>query len=569
MGIGNTMDKSPHLLIVEDSKTQALRLTYQLTNQGYRVSHATTAEETLTMLGKERPDLLLLDYHLPGMDGDELCRRLRINANTRDLPILMLTGESDDLAQQKVLESGADDYLDKNEHDEILFLHIQSLLRRSQARQSVFTAELIQNIRILAIDDSATFRAFLSAELSSEGYDVHLGATGQEGLQKFRSETFDAILVDLNLPDIDGFELCRQLAIASGSPEAPVVIVLAGSESREDIVKAMAAGAEDFVSKSSDIGLLKSRLHSRLRRRFFEREKARIAHEFATREQDIFKARAEKEAAEAKAALAEALEKTNKELEATNQQLREAQSQLVQSEKMASIGQLTAGIAHEINNPMAYVINNLFSVQKWIKQVFDNTPLPPEATEKLNKATSRLNGMKEGLERVKDLVLKLRTFSRLDEGEFKTVDIHESIDAALTFLHHRMKNRIQITKNYGPQNMLSCYAGQLNQVILNILANAVDAIDAEGEITITTQIKNDLFSLSIRDTGCGMPDHIRNRIFDPFFTTKPIGEGTGLGLSISYGIIQKHQGNFEVKSEEGKGTEFCIHIPTHLEGTTP
>jgi two-component system NtrC family sensor kinase len=173
--------------------------------------------------------------------------------------------------------------------------------------------------------------------------------------------------------------------------------------------------------------------------------------------------------------------------------------------------------------------------------------------------------MSEGLDRVKELVLDLRTFSRLDEGEFKTVDIVEAIDTVLLLLKHKTNSRIHIEKQYGPGRMLYCYAGRLNQVLMNLIANAVDAIPAEGTIVITTSQNAEVFTISVRDSGSGIPESIRSKIFDPFFTTKPVGQGTGLGLAISYGIVLDHSGVIEVLSEEGVGTEFIVKIPLDLE----
>jgi len=173
--------------------------------------------------------------------------------------------------------------------------------------------------------------------------------------------------------------------------------------------------------------------------------------------------------------------------------------------------------------------------------------------------------MREGLNRVKELVLDLRTFSRLDEGEFKTVDVVDTIDSVLLLLKHRMNNRIEVEKHYGPERMLYCYAGRLNQVLMNLISNAADAIAGEGKIVIATNHTAEVFLISVRDTGRGIPEAIRSKIFDPFFTTKAVGQGIGLGLAISYGIVQDHGGSIEVQSEEGAGTEFILKIPRDLE----
>jgi two-component system NtrC family sensor kinase len=234
---------------------------------------------------------------------------------------------------------------------------------------------------------------------------------------------------------------------------------------------------------------------------------------------------------------------------------------------MASLGQLVAGIAHEINNPLAFVLNNLFIVESGLDSLrAEMEPFLSEPSlKKLRKARARLAEMREGVDRVKELVLDLRTFSRLDEGEFTTVDIVDRIDAVLLLLKHKMNGRIQVEKHYGAKRTLYCFAGRLHQVLMNLIANAVDAIAAEGRIVITTSQTPEFFLISVRDTGAGIPEAIRNKIFDPFFTTKPTGQGTGLGLAISYGIVQDHGGSIEVQSEEGVGTEFTVAIPLHLE----
>jgi len=240
---------------------------------------------------------------------------------------------------------------------------------------------------------------------------------------------------------------------------------------------------------------------------------------------------------------------------------------LVQNEKMASLGQLVAGIAHEINNPLAFVVNNLFIVESGLDSL--GPEIEPHLSEpsrvKMRKARARLGEMSEGLDRVKELVLNLRTFSRLDEGEFKTVDVVDTISTVLLLFKHKMTGRILVEKHYGPTRMLYCYGGRLSQVLTNLISNAVDAITGKGTIVITTSNTPESFLISVRDSGAGIAEAIRSKIFDPFFTTKPIGQGTGLGLAISYGIVEDHGGSIEVQSDEGIGTEFIVKIPLDLE----
>ena len=264
-------------------------------------------------------------------------------------------------------------------------------------------------------------------------------------------------------------------------------------------------------------------------------------------------------AAEARAALADQLERTNREL-------RETQAYLIQSEKMASLGQLVAGIAHEVNNPLTFVINNAYTVDQQAEKLLveSGDALPETAVQRLHKIRARMGDMRQGLDRVRDLIVNLRTFSRLDEGEFKTIDVHDSIDSVLMFLRHKTADRIEIVRDYAAKKPLDCYAGRLNQVVMNLVANAVDAIELKGTVTISTRETDEMFEISVRDTGCGIPDAVKAKIFDPFFTTKPVGQGTGLGLAISYGIVRDHDGAIEVHSTEGAGSEFVVKIPLNL-----
>lgn len=273
-------------------------------------------------------------------------------------------------------------------------------------------------------------------------------------------------------------------------------------------------------------------------------------------------------------------------LEQTYNTLVNAQDQLVQSEKMASLGQLTAGIAHEINNPINFVSSGIDSLRTNFSDIMDimagYLALNPEADnkeklrhlQKLNKelevaelmeeSEQLLRSIKNGANRTKEIVKSLRNFTRLDESSLKITDIHEGLDSTLVILNNLLKDRIKVIKDYGDLDPIICYPGQLNQVFMNILNNAVQAIKNEGTIVIRTYTENGWAIVKIKDNGTGMPEEVKKHIFDPFFTTKDVGEGTGLGLSISYGIIQKHNGKIEVESKPGQGTEFTIRIPLVL-----
>ncbi len=270
------------------------------------------------------------------------------------------------------------------------------------------------------------------------------------------------------------------------------------------------------------------------------------------------------------------------ELRATLANLKHSQSQLLQAEKMASLGQLVAGIAHEINNPVNFIgagVDSLSTNLGEIRQVLDiYHKISPsnvagklmeieelkekvEYNEAISEITRLIKSIKNGTKRTTDIVKGLRTFSRMDEDIIKTADLHEGLGTTLILLHNRYKNRIEIIRNYGIIPQIECFPSQLNQVFMNVLSNAIDAIEGKGIVTISTSIKNENIQISIKDTGRGIPENLRERIFEPFFTTKEVGQGTGLGLSISHGIIEKHKGIIDFKSEVGKGSEFIISLP--------
>lgn len=270
------------------------------------------------------------------------------------------------------------------------------------------------------------------------------------------------------------------------------------------------------------------------------------------------------------------------ELEETLNRLKQTQTQLIQAEKMASLGALTAGVAHEINNPLNFVTSNTHALKidlSELKLLLDEVHKLKEKadgeqlnrilekieeldTEFLNEEVQQLvESIERGAQRTKNIVLGLRTFSRSANDEFVLADIHEGLDSTLTILNSKLKGRIEVHKDYGKIPQIPCQFDKLNQVFMNILSNAIQAIDEEGHIYLKTSRKGKEVIISIEDTGSGIPQHLKERIFEPFFTTKGIGEGTGLGLSISYGIIEAHEGRIDLESKEGKGSRFSIILP--------
>jgi two-component system, NtrC family, sensor kinase len=407
----------------------------------------------------------------------------------------------------------------------------------------------LTDCRILIVDDQTANLQVLATVLEFAGYsNVTCLSDSRNILSTFQEVKPDLILLDLHMPHVDGLAAMDQLATVIPEEDYLPILILTGDNTSQAKEQALSHGAHDFLSKPLNRTEVQLRVKNLLQTRHLHLQ---LKTQNASLEEQV---RERTELAD--------------ELGRTNQKLRETQAHLIHSEKMAGLGQLVAGIAHEINNPMAFVLNNIFIVQETLEKLAaEGAELPPGASEKVRKMQARIGGAQAGATRVKELVTKLRTFSRLDEGTIKTINIHESIESVLLFLHHKMEDRIQVERQYGEVEMLTCLAGELNQVLMNVVANAIDAIDGPGRVTIATAQQNGHFVIRVRDTGKGIPEEIRGRIFEPFFTTKPIGQGTGLGLAISYGIMQAHQGSMEFSSAAGQGTEFTLKIPTSLGDT--
>jgi signal transduction histidine kinase len=344
---------------------------------------------------------------------------------------------------------------------------------------------------------------------------------------------------------------------------------------------AMAAGSLSQAVTESSVYELQQLTQS------FNRMAQQLQESFNTLEQanEQLEHRVEERTAELKAA--------KNEVETALRELQLAQIKLIQSEKMSSLGLLVAGVAHEINNPVNFIYGNLGYADEYTQELLKlvqayqtHYPEPTAAIAQqseamdldfiVNDLSKLIESMKEGARRIRQIVLALRTFSRLDEAEVKSINIHDGIDSTLVILGSRLKPKlnypkIEILRNYGSLPLVECYPGPLNQVFMNILSNAIDAIEIAIEdgqqitptISIDTGIIDETWvQIRIRDNGNGIPEAIKHQIFDPFFTTKPIGSGTGMGLAISYQIItDRHQGALSCSSQSGEGTEFVIEIP--------
>jgi two-component system NtrC family sensor kinase len=412
------------ILLVEDSETQALQMRRMLEAQGFRVTCAGTAELALEALNASLPALVIADFHLPGMNGDELARQIRLNSRTRSIPVLMLTEAREGDLERQGLESGADAYVPKSADHDLLLLRIRALLRRravTAAGEHGGGSAAFRRANILVIDDSATFRTYLSGLLRREGYVVRAEADAEAGLEAVAAQPldWDCVLINVLGTRYNGAAVCARLnglrgAATLAGDSAGFQIVALGTDNgaeREALAQVFEAGADDMVPGVAEPRLLTMRVRAALRRKMLQDEDRRAAEEIRERESSVQRALAEAAAAQAKAALAEALAQANGELEEANRQLRDTQTKLVQSAKMASLGELVAGIAHEINNPLAFILAHQRTVERLLDQMQSLLPGETEVQPLLQKALSRSRSMTLGLRRIEELVAGLRKFS--------------------------------------------------------------------------------------------------------------------------------------------------------------
>jgi signal transduction histidine kinase len=404
--------------------------------------------------------------------------------------------------------------------------------------------------RILIVDDEPIIRTIFSSFLA-EKYDCETAASSDEALVHLASREYALVMSDIQMPGRNGVELLREIR----SRYADVaVIMVSGIDRPQRIRDALQLGAVDYLTKPCELEVLGFSVERALERR----ELMLTARSY----------RAD-------------LERQNVELAARKAELERLQAQIVHSEKMAGLGQLAAGVAHELNNPAGFIYGNMELIGGYLGRlelvlsIYERTALSPsEAAElELTKEEigydallpdlrSMIADCVEGAERIRDIVKNLRLFSRLDDAECTRIDLHESIDSTIRLLsRYYGGGKIRLIRDYGDLPLVNCFAGQLTQVWTNLLVNAAQAINGDGEVKISTTSAGESVVIRISDNGSGIdPAHL-SKIFDPFFTTKSVGEGTGLGLSISYGIIERHGGTITAESVVGAGTTFRVSIP--------
>lgn len=552
----------PPILVVDDSLTFRETLAGHLEAHGHRVLKAESAEEGLRVAAASKPWAFIVDGVLPGMDGSAFIRRIRLDSAFRTAPCVLLTAAQEDEAELRALDSGADAFVRKDDDIEVILAKLAVVLRTPDGEPEQPVTLPMRTV--LIVDDSPTYRHALSGALSEEGHDIVHATNGAEALEVLSSKAIDCILLDLVMPVMDGKEACRRIKSNPATRDVPV-LVLTSMESREAMLEGLAVGADDYIPKSAEIEVLKARVRAQLRRREFELQTRRAREVLVNRQIEESEAHAARELAETRALLVKALEDKNAELSTAYAELQEAQTRLVHAAKMASLGELVAGVAHEINNPLSFAVSHLATAQRCLEQCEVLGMVPTDtAKPQWDKANNRLLEMSQGLERIRELVVKLRTFSRLDEGERKTVGVRECVESVLTILRHRVPAGVELSTEFCEDDQLDCYPGPLNQAIMNIVSNAIDAVGLGGSISVSTLVEGGFFVIAVDDNGPGIPEDIRDRVMDPFFTTKGVGQGTGLGLSITYTIAQKHAGDLTLSPSRRGGTRATLRIPLNM-----
>ena len=411
---------------------------------------------------------------------------------------------------------------------------------------------------ILVVDDDPCNLEILG-RLLQPFYEVSAAPSGEHALQiAAGAERPDLILLDVLMPGMDGYAVLARLRDNPVTRDIPVIFVT-GLDSVEDEERGLELGAVDYIAKPyrPPVVLARVRIQLELKRArdYLFDQKTYLEAELARRLKE-------------------------------NQQV---QIQLMQSEKMAAIGQLAAGITHEINNPVGFVTSNLASLDGYQRDVFELLDAYEDLEEICTSDAAALSNIRalkqqkeidflrtdiaqliaesrQGLLRVAKIVSDLKNFSRVESTDWEWTDLREGLESTLNIVWNEIKYHCTLNKDYGDVPKVYCNPSQINQVFLNLLVNAAQAIPEKGNITIRTGLSDGEVFIAIADTGAGIPAENLPRLFEPFFTTKPVGKGTGLGLSISYSIVQKHKGRIAVDSELGKGTTFTVWLPLTAAG---
>jgi two-component system NtrC family sensor kinase len=551
------MNDQPRILIVEDSPTQALRLQMVLEAQQWAVTSVGSGQAALANIELSPPDVVIVDFRLPGMTGDELCRRIRMNISTRAISVIMLTADEDEATEVRGLDSGADDFFKKSADTEVLVLRIRTMLDRIQRNRSVFPQREIEFRRanILAVDDSQTYLAHLTALLQGEGYSIDAVSDPNLALRRLKETAYDLALVDLVMPELDGIEVCRRIVAMRSRLDNPIaVLMLTGREAKDDLTRALEAGADDFVGKSSDQAVLKGRIRALLRRKFFQEENQRILEELKNKELEAIRARAQSEAA-----LARAANERRRHAESIAIQLRKAKAEQVRvnvelTRSNDELRQFAFIASHDLQEPL----RSITSFCNLLKEEYQGR-LDAQADNYIERIVN-------GARRMKALVTDLLTYSRVaqdDEWDFQSVDMHDVVSDALANLQAAILEAGAIVACSAMPTVLGDRV-QLVQLLQNLVNNAITYRGAETpRIQIDAKKVHGFWEISVSDNGIGVAPEYHQQIFEIFkrLHGRDKYPGTGIGLAVCKKTVQRHGGRITVESQPGQGSVFRFTIP--------
>lgn len=545
----SAMQHKSHLLIIDDDE-YIRQVTQQIfTYHGYNVSLADCGAEAVAFVGTHKPDIALIDVNLPDTWGTELIRDLK--KIHPELLCIVMTGDPSVDSALDALHHGAEAFFQKPLKMEEVLAKLQTIVEKKNLQDEINRLNELPRIILDAIHESI---------IIIDPHDYTIVSANKAFLQEtglseneIIGKTCFAITHHRNTPCNEPNDICP-LADA----------VRTGNHATSEHIHFDKHGKSFYVEVA--ISPVKDKSGKVVRAVHTMRDIT------ARKELEISLHHERK-----------LLQEANSRLKKAISELKQTQSQIVQQEKMASIGQLAAGVAHEINNPMGFITSNLSSLAKYMGKITEFVSIQdrlladltrgkdiPELQDQRKKMKidflladipALIEESLDGAKRVKIIVQNLKSFSRLDSNELSEININDCIDITLNIVNNELKYKATVTKDYADLPLIRGSAQQLNQVFMNILINAGQAIEKSGEIRIRTWHEKDAVLVSIADTGCGIAQKDLQRIFEPFFTTKEAGKGTGLGMSITYDIIKKHHGNISVESEVGKGTTFTIRLP--------
>ena len=542
------------ILIIDDTPANVGLLVDYLEDNGFRVVVAQDGVEGIKRAEFAQPDLILLDIMMPGMDGFETCRRLKAAEKTADIPVIFMTALTESGEKVNAFGVGAVDYVTKPFHIEEVLARVKThlALRAMHNQLEQQNRRLQQEIAIRLQTESALRLTQFSVDhaaypilwLTPEGGFSYANEAALQLVRYTRDELLALHMYDLEVgvtPEVWSHHWEYIKGRRSYAMETRV-------RAKGGMVLPLEATVNylDFGGKEYAIAYVRD---------ISERKRAE-----------------------------QSLNESYAKLKDTNRKLEEMYQQLLQSEKLASIGQLAAGVAHEVNNPIAFVNANLSTLQDYIAGLMQMIAMHERAEAlltdqpdmlaqlaRLRKSInldhvrddikSLLDESMDGVQRVRRIVQDLRDFSRVGEAERQKFDLHTGLDSTLNIMRSEIKRKAEVIKEYGDLPEIEGVPAQLNQVFLNLLINACQAIERDGRITIRTGHDAEWVWVEVEDNGGGIPADNMTRIFEPFFTTKPVGTGTGLGLSLSYGIVTKHGGKIEVSSQIGIGSTFRVWLP--------